>query len=490
MGKRPCILLPLALLLLPCWSLGAERQTLDVLVLKDGMRFKGVVIEQTPGSEVRLETLSSSVLTFAWDEIEKILKEPRSEQEMSVLYIDVVLLKSGVIFKGNIVEQVPGESIRLEAANGKVIAFRDAEIWRIVKERRFTADEAAEKNEARRMETLQASLQITLSLGRGGGGSGAARESDSLRDDIARLEEEMESREAEQEAAEIVSEEEKEALATEIAAIREELESLTREAELRDRPPDPAALELAAVQEILLALLDEIVEITKGMWTDETGGVTGDYRERLPALKAGLQEIIARTVALAAPPPAEDAGAALAALKSDLQEMIGEVRDLARQRRQEDVAATRLLLESLFTAGQWKRGGNLARVESLASSLSKEDRREVYEDSRRQDQLLGFLLNLIPVVSAGSWSQGDWAGALTCLAGTLGGVGVMAAQASSTTDYDMGLWYALQQPEGMIGAGLILGAYAYQLIRPFLYTGAENTRRREVLGLTWLGGES
>ncbi len=494
MGKSPCILLSLVLLLLPVGSLESERQYLDVLVLKDGMSFKGVVIEQIPGSAVRLETLNESVLTFTYDEIEKIIKEPRSEQEMAVRYIDVVLLKSGVIFKGNIIEQVPGESINLEASNGKVITFHDPEIWKIVKERQFMADEAAAAKENQRMETMRATLKVSISLGRSGrtgagDSSGVQREQDSLKEDISRLEEEMEARETEQEAAEAETDEEKEALAAEIAAIREELESLAREAEEQEKPPDPAARELAAVEEILRALLDEIVESTKGMWTTETGGVTGGYREEIPALKTGLQDLVGRTVALAGR-PAAGGGEEIAALKSDLQTLVSEVRDLSRQRRQEDIAATQFLLGNLFSSGEWRRLKNLDRVETLAASLTEEERRQVYRDTKKTDQQKAFLLNLIPLAAAGSWSQGDKAGALTSLAVTLGGVGVMGVQQLTKSSYDEGLGAGLKEIEGKIAAGLVLGAYAYQLIRPFLYTNAENTRRREILNLTLLRGKS
>jgi len=497
MGKRPWILLPLALFLLTAGSRGGERQYLDVLVLKDGMSFKGVVIEQIPGASFRLETLNGSVLTFTWDEVEKIRKEPQSVEELEIRYIDVVLLKSGVIFKGNIIEQVPGEAISLEAANGKVLLFRNPEIWKIVKEREFLADEAAAEQEKQRMEKLRATLTISVSLG-GGGTSGAgdkdpAGTQDSLQDEVARLQEEMEALETEQEdaAAEAVdaADEEKAQLAAEIEALREELERLALEAEARENPPDPATRELAAVEEILCVLLDEIMEISKGMWTSETGVVSGAYREELPALSGGLQELVGRTVALAER-PATGAGEELALLKADLAETLGEIRDLARQRRQEDIAATQFMLGNIFESEKWRRPANLDRVETLSASLTAAERREVYRDVKKEDQTKAFLLNLIPLASAGSWSQGDKAGALTSLGASLGGLLVAVGQQAISSPYDEGLSAGLQEPAGMTAAGLVVGAYIYQLVRPFLYAGAENARRREALDLTVLGGES
>lgn len=48
---------------------------------------------------------------------------------------DVVYLKNGSIIRGEIIEQIPGESIKLQVADGSIFVFRFDEIQRIVKER-------------------------------------------------------------------------------------------------------------------------------------------------------------------------------------------------------------------------------------------------------------------------------------------------------------------------------------------------------------------
>ncbi len=49
-------------------------------------------------------------------------------------YLDVVYLKSGSVIRGQIVEQVPNESVKIMTADGSVFVFKTSEIEKITKE--------------------------------------------------------------------------------------------------------------------------------------------------------------------------------------------------------------------------------------------------------------------------------------------------------------------------------------------------------------------
>ena len=80
----------------------AGDQYLDVLHLKDGISITGVIVEQTPGESMMLETSEGELLTFGFDDVARI--EKVQVQEAGAEYKDVISLKDGVIFKGIIRE--------------------------------------------------------------------------------------------------------------------------------------------------------------------------------------------------------------------------------------------------------------------------------------------------------------------------------------------------------------------------------------------------
>lgn len=62
--------------------------------------------------------------------------------------VDVVTLKNGSIIKGTIIEQVPGESLKIETADGSLFVFKMAEVERISKEK-AEADASAPRSTRR-----------------------------------------------------------------------------------------------------------------------------------------------------------------------------------------------------------------------------------------------------------------------------------------------------------------------------------------------------
>ena len=57
-----------------------------------------------------------------------------SEEGLGQQLEDVVYLKNGSIIKGVIVEQIPGESVKLETRDGNVFVFTMLEIAKITRE--------------------------------------------------------------------------------------------------------------------------------------------------------------------------------------------------------------------------------------------------------------------------------------------------------------------------------------------------------------------
>ena len=56
--------------------------------------------------------------------------------------IDVVYLKNGSIIKGKIIEQIIGESVKIETADGSIFVYKVEEIEKIVKEQKATKPES------------------------------------------------------------------------------------------------------------------------------------------------------------------------------------------------------------------------------------------------------------------------------------------------------------------------------------------------------------
>ena len=70
---KKVLLLLLLLLAVPAASMAQEMR--EVVYLKDGSVIKGVVIEQVPGQSLKIQTADGSVFVYAMSEVERITKE-------------------------------------------------------------------------------------------------------------------------------------------------------------------------------------------------------------------------------------------------------------------------------------------------------------------------------------------------------------------------------------------------------------------------------
>jgi phage host-nuclease inhibitor protein Gam len=474
MNRKTVALAALLVLLAAGLRAAPHDRYLDVLIMKDGTSYRGVIVEQVPGETLRLETTGGTRMTFSWDEIDALEREKWPEGRLKIYYLDVVFLKSGIIFPGTIVEQVPGETLTLEAANGKEIVIRMDEIWKIVREKRLRGEEAPPEEERERMERFRIALDLQLTRGSGAEKPAAGSEgAGGLEEEIERLEEEMADLDREPEEAEDA---ERVALEEELARLREALDA-ARSARDQEAPAGGQS-ELQQTGEILQILIEELLEIAKGMWTDELVPGSQDYKQEISALQARLADGTRKLLEIAAAQPAAATAAgaapAAAALKEELRELVPEVRSVARLRRQEDILATRTALVPILKRPDWNRPALRSTIGKMAASLPEADRREVYAQSRSRGAFKGFALNLLPS-GLGSMVQGDWLG--TALAWGIAGVGFGIWGLDAVGLYPAG---ATAMATGSI---FVLCGYGFSLVRPIWYVGSQNSRKKALLGL-------
>jgi len=207
----------------PGW---AQSGSWEVVYLEDGTTHRGLILELAPGGEVRLESLAGRQLVLPEAEVLRIEREPLPPGSPAVVCTDVVFLKDGVIFRGLVVEHAPGVSMTLQADNGVRLVFAMDEIWKIGRDRRFVSQAREEQGppENRDVTTLRLQLQLQIASAKlpgeqseaqggkphrdqdGGGTLDLEDEVERLKDEITAIEDrqEEESRaQADQSAAEL-----------------------------------------------------------------------------------------------------------------------------------------------------------------------------------------------------------------------------------------------------------------------------------------------
>ena len=102
-----------------------------VVYKKDGSIIKGEIVEQKPGETIKLETRDGSLFVFKMGDIERIETNKAERKKNSQ---DVVYKKDGSILRGMIVEQVPNDVIKLETRDGSLFVIKSADIDRITLE--------------------------------------------------------------------------------------------------------------------------------------------------------------------------------------------------------------------------------------------------------------------------------------------------------------------------------------------------------------------
>jgi hypothetical protein len=219
----------------------AAIQLLDVLFLTDGSSVTGVVVEEEPGKSLVLENEEGKLLEYRFRDIERIEKLFVDEEPL-IQNRDVVYLRDGVVFRGVIVGRIPEKTIRLELENGQLLDFDMKEIFKIGKEQVATGIVQRAVIKPKKAEKEQVEIQIQIAMNQlqlkqdklKQGGDTA--EVENLRDEVERLKNEIGQLEEQQEGVEAEAAEEEQrfaAVESELGQLRTNLLAATEGLEER-----------------------------------------------------------------------------------------------------------------------------------------------------------------------------------------------------------------------------------------------------------------
>jgi len=429
MKVRHCLLVVVCAVMALTSRPAAAIQLLDVLFLSDGSSVTGVIMEEEPGKALVLENEDGELLEYRFKDIERIEKLFVDEQPL-IQNRDVVYLKDGVVFRGTIVGRIPEKAIRLEMENGQLLDFEFKEIFKIGKEQVATGvvrkavikPKKAERQEVEiKIQIAMNQLQLKQEKLKQGGDAGAV---EGLQDEVDRLKNEIEQLEEQQEVVEAEAAEEEErftAVESELGEYRDQL--LGAAAELEQRI---AACESPQVKERLEAKYEE--------------------------LQSSIEEVLQR--------------AEVVALVEQPDPRIEEI-ELENKANDALALAQKRLWENPEYEDQWK---------ALVAELPYDARKEIY--GQEYMTAIGTVLrNAIPFVYLGSWQQKDYLGASIGVGANLAALGLLGYNELYTAD-DL-----LYGKIVVVGAFIALGAYAFGIIEPILYTIRYNLTLREALEL-------
>ena len=114
-----------------------EYGVLDVLTLEDETVLKGVIIEQTYGSSVKIKTIDKGVIVCDLTDIKNVMREAYDQSKdifMQSAFMDVIHLKNGSSIKGIIIQQVPGKEISIETIGNSRFIQEYADVVKLTKE--------------------------------------------------------------------------------------------------------------------------------------------------------------------------------------------------------------------------------------------------------------------------------------------------------------------------------------------------------------------
>ncbi len=94
--------------------------------------YKGVYVLER-GSLIKFIDFTTPRHTLSWKELYRIVKMKRPQQQFSGIK-DALILQNGERYEGQITEQYPGKTIKIETEKNKVFSFKFSEIKQIVSE--------------------------------------------------------------------------------------------------------------------------------------------------------------------------------------------------------------------------------------------------------------------------------------------------------------------------------------------------------------------
>ena len=402
----------------------------EIVYLRDGPAVEGAIIERIPGVSYSVETRRGTVVTVPVERVDRIEKLAIDPDDVAFSYRDVVVLHSGLIFRGTIVEEVPEQHLVLLADGGLSLRFRMDAIWRIASEKCAAGQSRGAIGEHPTGGDLRRAFRIELTISRvdSADASGDDKQSgrlEQLRDELADLE-------AERDVAHDLREEGEQS----IARLRGQLADLEGEAadlatELAQRALSCAAENLEAQAAVLTAY--ELAQ-------DHLGDLHTTALRRTQVDPRMLTD------------------------------------QVALEREMRHVELTSLLTLPL------PMGRLYPAVASLVPIFSQEERKELYRELRLRPALRPGLLNLVLPIGVGSFVQGDYLGGAISAISIIGGL-VLFVDGASTLGAQAGTGVWDPPVSFWIGLGMAGGGYLYSLGAPRIYRTRQNARLEDVLRL-------
>jgi hypothetical protein len=409
----------------------------DVLHLSDGTVVSGSIVEEEPGRSYTVETAEGERIVCRVERVQRI--EKRLEPSGSAIQQrSIVFLADGVVFKGIIVERVPGGSVVLELTNSRLLHLAGEEIAKIATEP--VAGGFAEERPLAPASTRKAIVEFQI-----------GRVQNQLSNAEKRLKETAQGSDARAE------------IEAEVSRLRQELEALSEE---RERSIEEAGQEERKGREFE----QEFGKITSGI--EEARGevarrvdscsrpeIRDRMRETLAEIDRKTAEIVQRTEVVA--------------LTVEPDPRLVPIQQ-ARSRNE---------LESLIANRLWDDAEYRKQLATIVAGLPVRQRQQIYRENRQSSWFGRTLLNVIPFLSIGSWTQGDVLGAAIGMGSTIGGVvlafnGIVMGVASGAGD-----------PYQFIGGLALAGiGYVNSLIAPAIFVSDYNARLAKALGLRRGGG--
>jgi hypothetical protein len=405
----------------------------DIIHLADGSTIVGRIVERLPGESYSIQTAEGKVVSCPAASV-RMIEKGLDAEELPIQTRTVLYLVDGVIFRGMVVEETPQGAMTLELENGRLLRVVEGDAWKIGSEpvastpggRRQLAPAAARKTEIElHIELVQRELGET----------------------------------AKKSAALAAGSEQREGLEAEVSRLREELTGLDAERqrlqEQARREAERTARMAEEYADLQADLAEGDAELSRRIEACASAEARATLEDLQDALRAHVQQLFQKAEVasrLDAPDPR-----------------------LVTATRAETKASMRAVIQNNLLSDRQHAG----RFAELAATLTEQEKRLFYEETRRRDGLSAALLNIIPFVPIGSVRQGDPLGVGIGIASFVAGTAMALAGYSGFTGSG-----ALDQVYLIAGGGIVAGAgYLFTLLRPISYMVWQNGRLARALGL-------
>lgn len=108
----------------------SQNYSRDIVYLKNGSIIKGNLTEEIVNEKIKIEISDGSIFVYQMDDVDKIVKEIVDEN----IVTETVYLKNGSLIKGVVLEQIPQGNIKIQTRDGSVFIYQMAEVENIVRE--------------------------------------------------------------------------------------------------------------------------------------------------------------------------------------------------------------------------------------------------------------------------------------------------------------------------------------------------------------------